>query len=290
MEITRKTLFENEALQIGLFEARPVSDASAEFERQNSNILVLPFSGVFSRHDAPNRYVVGTPSHAVLFAPNTPYRLGFPGAVGDRALTFRFGEDLAPERLDASGSTDDMGSHGLLSANAIMLRNLLGRRLEKGAADAFEIEIMALDIVHLSLESMRRKAQAVGQPALARRIRALERVKEAVAVAPADKWNIAKLAKVANLSPFHLCHVFREVVGTSVYNYVLHERLARALDNLLDHGDDITSIAMEAGFASHSHFTEHFRRFFGCTPAALRLNATAGRARELCKIATARRN
>ena len=119
-------------------------------------------------------------------------------------------------------------------------------------------------------------------------MRALERVKEAVAVAPSRKWNVGRLAEIANLSPFHLCHVFRQMVGTSVYDYVLHERLAHSLDAVLDGGDDLTAIALDAGFASHSHFTARFRSFFGCTPTALRRRATAARLGELRKIVTAR--
>ena len=115
-------------------------------------------------------------------------------------------------------------------------------------------------------------------------------MKEAVALAPAHKWNVARLAEVANMSPFHLCHVFRETVGTSIYDYVLHERLAHTLDAVLDCGDDLTAIALDAGFSSHSHFTARFRSFFGCTPAALRRIATAARVAELRKIVTARRH
>jgi AraC-like DNA-binding protein len=105
--------------------------------------------------------------------------------------------------------------------------------------------------------------------ALARNRRAVERVKEAVASAPANRWTVATLADVANLSPFHLAHVFRQLVGTSLYDYVLHERLAQTIDAVLD-GGDLTVIALDAGFASHSHFTAHFRRFFGRTPTMLR--------------------
>ncbi len=76
MEIIRKNLFESETLQIGLFEVRPVSDACGDVERQDRNIVVLPFSGVFSKHDAPGRHVIGTPSHAVFVAADTPYRIG----------------------------------------------------------------------------------------------------------------------------------------------------------------------------------------------------------------------
>ena len=73
-----------------------------------------------------------------------------------------------------------------------------------------------------------------------------------------------------------------------IYDYVLHERLARTLDAVLD-GNDLTAIALDAGFASHSHFTARFRRFFGCTPTALRRIGPAGHAAKLRKIMTARR-
>jgi AraC-like DNA-binding protein len=123
-----------------------------------------------------------------------------------------------------------------------------------------------------------------------RRRRALERVKEAIAIAPADKWNLSRLAKIANMSNYHFSHVFREMVGTSAYDYVLHERLAHALDAVLERGADLTTIALDAGFASHSHFTARFRSFFGCTPAALRRVATSARIAEIRKIMTARRS
>jgi AraC family transcriptional regulator len=142
----------------------------------------------------------------------------------------------------------------------------------------------------MSLKSVRTDSSAFRSQAQARRRRALERVKEAVALAPARKWSVAKLADIASLSPFHLCRVFRETVGTSIYDYVLHERLAHTLDAVLDCGDDLTTIALDAGFASHSHFTARFRSFFGCTPVALRRIATAAQIAELRKIVTARPN
>lgn len=290
VEVTRRTLFESEALQISVFEAHPVSDACGDVEQQNSNVVVLPVSGVFSKHDAPGRYVIGTPSHAVFVAADTPYRIGFPGAIGDRALTLRFGEALAADQLDRGGSSETLAPHGLLPANAMMLRNLLWARLQKGEADEFESEALGLDLLSMSLSSMRTGNLPHRRSAQVRRRRALERVKEAVALAPADKWNVAKLAKVANLSPFHLCRVFRQMVGTSIYDYVLHERLAHTLDAVLEGNDDLTSIALDAGFASHSHFTARFRGFFGCTPAALRRIATAAHVAELRKIMTARRS
>lgn len=290
MEVIRRTLFESATLQIDFVDTRPVSDACGEIEQQSLNVVVLPVSGVFSKHHEPGRHVVGTPSHAIFVAAETPYRLGFPGAIGDRALALRFDETLAPDRLDRQRGSATLASHGLLPANAMMLRNLLWARLESGEADRFETESLALDLLHMSLKSMRTGNTSVRHSTLARWSRALERVKEAVALAPADKWDVAKLAKVAHLSPFHLCHVFRQMVGTSIYDYVLHERLAHTLDGVLDRGGDLTSIALDAGFASHSHFTARFRSFFGRTPTALRRIATAEHVAEFRKIMTAQRN
>jgi len=289
VEIRRKKLFESEVLQIGLFESRPRSDACGGVERQDLHAIVLPLAGLFAKHEAPGRHVTGTPSHAIYFAPDQPYRISFPGAIGDRAITLRFDEALAPEQVEARAG-EGLASQGLLPPRAMMLRNLLSTRLAKGEVDAFEAEALGLDLLGLSLGSVQPAKAPVRASAQARRLRALERVKEAVALAPSDKWNVARLAGVANLSPFHLCHVFRESVGTSIYDYVMHERLAQTLDAVLDCGDDLTTIALDAGFASHSHFTARFKRFFGCTPAALRRAATAAKLAELRKIVTARQN
>jgi len=179
VEITRKTLFESENLHIGLFEGRPVSDACGEVERQSHNAVVLPLSGVFSKHEAPGRHVIGTPSHAIFFAADAPYRIGFPGAIGDRALTLRFGGDLAAEQLHLFGGGAAMASHGLLPANAMMLRGLLGARLKKAGAapletDAmFEIEALGLDLLNASLTSMRVESPPLRRSARVRRMHAL---------------------------------------------------------------------------------------------------------------------
>jgi AraC-like DNA-binding protein len=260
--IVRRALFESEAIRIGSFESRPASAACGEVERQDLNVVVLPFAGLFAKHDAPGRHVVGTPSHAVFIRADTPYRIAFPGAVGDRAIILRFDDALAPDETDGA----PLAPHGLLSADAMMARSLLRCRLADPAADRLAIETLALELLGQSLRALRSEAT---QARSLRRSRAVARVKEAVAAAPAAPWSVARLAAIACLSPFHLCRVFRAATGASVYDYVLHERLARALDAVLD-GGDLTAIALDAGFASHSHFTARFRRLFGCTPSALR--------------------
>jgi AraC-like DNA-binding protein len=266
--IIRRSLFESDAIHIGSFAARPASDACGETERQSQHVVVLPFAGLFAKHDAPGRHVVGTPSHAVFIRADTPYRIAFPGAVGDRAIILRFDDALAPDEVEGRCNGEMLAPHGLLSADAMLRRGLLRRRLAGPGA-------------------LRDRPLARRAAARARAARAVERVKEAVAVAPADAWSVARLAAIAHLSPFHLSRVFRDHIGTSINDYILRERLAQALDAVLDGGDDLTAVALDAGFASHSHFTARFRRFFGCTPSALRRMMGATQIGELRKIVTA---
>jgi AraC family transcriptional regulator len=282
--IVRKPLFASGPIRIASFAADPASDACGDVERQDTHVMVLPYAGVFAKHESPGKHVVGTPSHAVFIAADVPYRLAFPGAIGDRAIILRFDDALVPGEIDRRPG-ERLGSHGLLSAKTMVRRDVLRRELADPAADPLEIEALALELLSLCIGALRHEPRQAPSATHMRRSRAVERVKEAVAVAPARGWTVASLAKTANLSPFHLCHVFRELTGVSIYDYVLRERLAQALRAVLD-GGDITSIALEAGFASHSHFTARFKRFFGVTPSALRQGVKYTSA--LRKIMTAR--
>ena len=56
---------------------------------------------------------------------------------------------------------------------------------------------------------------------------------------------------------------------------------------MLDTDTNLTAIALETGFASHSHFTARFRALFGLTPIELRRGASSRKIAELRKIVTA---
>ena len=64
-----------------------------------------------------------------------------------------------------------------------------------------------------------------------------------------------------------------ESEGTTFTQYVLEQRLARALRILADRrhqGRSITAIAFEVGFGNLSYFNRTFRRHFGITPSDAR--------------------
>lgn len=75
------------------------------------------------------------------------------------------------------------------------------------------------------------------------------------------------LARVANLSPFHLARVFGEEVGIPPHAYQTQARVRRARDLLL-RGLPVARVAQETGFADQSHLTRHFKRLIGVPPGS----------------------
>jgi AraC-like DNA-binding protein len=58
--------------------------------------------------------------------------------------------------------------------------------------------------------------------------------------------------------------------GTTLAAYRGQLRLRLALERLRDSRSDLTTIAYDLGYSSHSHFTMAFRQAFGTTPSEFR--------------------
>lgn len=80
---------------------------------------------------------------------------------------------------------------------------------------------------------------------------------------------LAELAGVLALSPTYLARRFSSEVGTAPHAYHLQARIGLAR-RLLRQGQSPISAALAAGFADQSHFTRHFTRAVGMTPARYR--------------------
>ena len=82
--------------------------------------------------------------------------------------------------------------------------------------------------------------------------------------------SLDRIAATLHVSPYHLARLFREQTGYTVHGFRNQVRLRSALDRVRDPGTDLSSLAADLGFSSHSHFTKAFRAAFGVTPSALR--------------------
>jgi AraC-like DNA-binding protein len=81
----------------------------------------------------------------------------------------------------------------------------------------------------------------------------------------ADSVALRDLARVADLSPFHLHRVFCQETGMPPHAYQTQVRVNRAKE-MLRHRRPLSQVALATGFADQSHLTRHFRRVVGVTP------------------------
>lgn len=84
-----------------------------------------------------------------------------------------------------------------------------------------------------------------------------------------DRLTLADLAAEVGATPFHLCRSFRAVTGWRLHQFRDQVRVRTALELISRRRGDLTGLALELGYSSHSHFTEAFRRSFGVPPSAL---------------------
>lgn len=89
----------------------------------------------------------------------------------------------------------------------------------------------------------------------------------AIRADPARPQRAAESAGLAGLSTSHFLRTFAEQTGTSFRRYVQWARMLR-VGRAYAAGHDLTRAAVDAGFASPSHFSDVFRAMFGLTPTA----------------------
>ncbi|PKZ23104.1 AraC family transcriptional regulator [Aerococcus sanguinicola] len=86
-----------------------------------------------------------------------------------------------------------------------------------------------------------------------------------------EKLDLDKIASGVNLSKSYVSHLFREVTGMTVINFLMKYRLLQARYHLMMSDDlSIQEIALANGFESNAHFSRYFKQSVGVTPSQFR--------------------
>jgi len=168
--------------------------------------------------------------------------------------------------------TEVLGEH--LIGPAVDAPNVLDRALVRGFrslhraladfGDAFEAESTFALVAsrlgrHLGEPAGENNAPAGGS--VADDLRALidERVAAGI--------TLAEAGRILDVSPAHLVRSFTDRLGISPHRYLVGRRIEAARHRLLD-GERLARVAADVGFHDQAHFTRHFKRHVGTTPAA----------------------
>ncbi|MBW4685148.1 MAG: AraC family transcriptional regulator [Komarekiella atlantica HA4396-MV6] len=80
---------------------------------------------------------------------------------------------------------------------------------------------------------------------------------------------LAELAALIPMSPHYFSQLFKQSTGMTPHKYVIHCRVERAKELLLNREMAIAEIARLVGFASQSHLNFQFKRLLGVTPKTI---------------------
>ena len=300
--LTFRSLYDSSLVSVRDYRCRAGCGAPGDEEQPDADQIVLLRYGAFRKHFG-RRSVTADVNQAVFFSKKSTYRVSHPADCGDRGTVFvpspRVLNDIVRE-LDPS--IDDHPERpfpfvtGPCASGVFWRHRELAQRLwvvednKMEPPDPLWIEVTALQIIAdaleaafarhgLALSSGKRRREGTE----ADHADHVEAAKTYLAGRMSERVTLDDVARAVGASPFHLARLFRRRTGAPLHRYLMCLRLRASLERLADGANDLTSLAIELGFSSHSHFTDSFRREFGRTPSDMRRGASRRGLREMSK-------
>lgn len=303
--IDRRLLFESLGISVVDFRCRAHVEPDGPEEPNATHSIVFVRRGVFRRTDGGETFTADA-NHVLFFNAAQPYRYAHPLPGGDDCTILALDKSLALEIVARHAPADAARpetpfrlGYGLASPRAARLHYELFASVRRQSAPAAgtgraspsrcEARLTAARsrpriaiedaLVGLADEAVRsayatqtlRTAPSSRSSAVRRRRRDLVEAAKLILNERVDSPpSLGALARALACSPFHLSRTFREVAGVSLRRYLGRLRTRLAAEQLADGAPDLTRLALELGYADHSHFTNAFRKEWGIPPSAFR--------------------
>lgn len=235
--------------------------------------IALVRRGVFAYHPGSRRYQAD-PGTALFHCPRHGYRISHPADGGDRCTTIACAPGIE-EEVFGRHALEGRRVEFAVAPRAQWAHLRLCRELAQPARDRIDAEERTLELIALLRTSP--PVPLRGTAAGRRLARQVDDARLLLGTSLECNLDIGVVARSVGLSPFHLMRSFRACTGQTMRGYRRRLRVAAVLDRLDEGDDDLTRIALDAGFASHSHMDAAFSRELGLAPAAARDRPRASR-------------
>jgi AraC-like DNA-binding protein len=191
---------------------------------------------------------------------NRVFVLGIPGATMHRYLR-------SPESIVSVGMNGSKGMSGLASG---LLRSFWAElRTQPQAGQPTRVLNAALDLMAGAYATVPQAAVVRSSLAMAHRARILSYIEAHLADPDLAPTSVARACRITTR---YLHHLFSDEPET-VSRYILRRRLeecSKALNTTSQRARTVTTIALDHGFNSPTHFGRAFRARFGVTPREFR--------------------
>jgi AraC-like DNA-binding protein len=275
-------------VQVGAFDCWP---GDARWRQENhvdeGHLIAFPGTAVeIAQHG--HRPLIADPSRVVLYNRHQSYRRGLVDRAGDHCTFLVVSPTLLEEVAARSGAAvrdPERRPFGRPTIDVSPVDHLEHRALlqvvrREEPTQQLELQERLALLVERILS--RRSARSGHRPRRPRAAterehdRIVESARAILAADLAQPMGLDEVADRAGASVFHLSRVFRERTGRSLHAYRDQLRLRTAVERVLDGSRRLTDVALELGYASHSHFTDRFCAAYGFAPSQLRLRARRG--------------
>jgi AraC family transcriptional regulator len=284
---TRRLLFESLGISVVDFRCHAHVEPLGSEEPNPTHSIVFVRRGAFGRSHE-DEALIADPNQVLFFNATQPYRYSHPIPGGDDctilAVETSHALDLvvrhAPQ--DVSSEAPFRCSHALSSRRAVRLHWELLALLEQSVpklALQDALAELADEAVCCAYRSTGASKGRGTRSAQARRRR--QELSEAAKLTLSERFDkpptLAELAHNLGCSPFHLSRTFHATLGLSLREYLKRLRARVAAERLAAGVLDLSELALDLGYADHSHFTNSFRHEWGIPPS--RFRSTRRRAR-----------
>jgi AraC-like DNA-binding protein len=287
---TSRVLCDTGLVRIGAFAVHPADPRFAHAGQYYGHEFVFPRSTVWI-HRPGRPSFVADPTVVTFYNHGEPYSRGKISERGDHCDWFAVGTETllevvraADPRVDERPERPFAFTHGPSDATSYRLQRLAVANATSGSPDALLLEELALHVLARVVRAAHAAAAPappapVFAPSMARSRELAQRVQLVLADRWAEPLGLTALAREVASSPYHLCRAFKVGTGMGLARYRTQLRLRHALERVAEPDADLSRVALDAGFASHSHFSAAFRGAFGEPPSAFRRAASGERLR-----------
>ncbi len=261
-------LFDNETMAIGEFRLAANDPKFCRLGFVKRPLIVFPRHSIWIKHPGEPAFVADA-SVINLYNHQQPYQRHVINQQGDWCHWIEPSVWLLSQLSVDHIDTPFEATHFHCSLSTYLtFQQLLLQVEHTPKPDPLILESLVMDIVSDIGHAMKKPPNNDSIKPAHRQL--VQRIKQQIHDHLFEPHSLHKLAQAVHSSPYHVCRVFKQVTHLGIHRYKNQLRLKWAYQIIAAGQQELSRVALDAGFSSHSHFTHQFRQYFGMTPKQLK--------------------